>query len=66
VDYVVRAGAGIWAPTPGRVAAAVDDLLSPGNPRLVQMATRARALAQSKAAQRAAEIAWAAASGELA
>jgi len=66
VDYVVRAGAGIWAPTPRQVAAAVGDLLSPGNPRLVQMATRARTLAQPKAARRVAEIAWAAACGELA
>ena len=66
VDYVVQAGAGVWAPTPGRVAAAVRELLSPGNPRLAQMAARARALAQPDAAWRVAEVVWAAAGGELA
>jgi len=66
VDYVVQAGAGVWTPTPRRAAAAVRELLSPGNPRLAQMAARARALAQPDAAQRVAEIVWAAAGGELA
>jgi 1,2-diacylglycerol 3-beta-galactosyltransferase len=66
VDYVVRAGAGVWAPTPRRVAAAVRELLAPGNPALAQMGARARALAQPDAARRAAEIVWAVAGGELA
>jgi len=61
VDYVVRAGAGVWAPTPRRTAAAVRELLSPGNPRLTQMAACARSLAQPAAARRAAKIIWAAA-----
>jgi len=66
VDYVVQAGAGIWAPTPRRVATAVRELLTPGSPRLAQMAARARALAQPDAARRVARIVWALAGGELA
>jgi 1,2-diacylglycerol 3-beta-galactosyltransferase len=58
VGHVVRAGAGIWAPTPTRVAAAVQDLLAPDNPRLAHMATRARALAQPDAGRRVAEVVW--------
>jgi len=65
VDYVVQAGAGVWAPAPGRVATVVRELLPPANPRLAQMAARARALAQPNAARRVAEIVWAAAGGEL-
>lgn len=66
VDYVVQAGAGIWAPAPARVAAVVRELLAPGNPRLAQMAACARAMARPNAAQRVAEIVWAAANGQLA
>jgi 1,2-diacylglycerol 3-beta-galactosyltransferase len=66
VEYVVRAGAGVWAPTPSRAAATVRELLSPGNPALAQMRARARTLAQPDAARRAAEIIWAVAGGELA
>jgi len=58
VDYVVGAGAGVWAPTPAQVAAAVSELLSPGNPRLAQMAARARSLAQPNAARQVAQIVW--------
>jgi 1,2-diacylglycerol 3-beta-galactosyltransferase len=58
VDYVVQGGAGIWAPTPSRVAAAVKDLMRPGNPKLAKMAARARALARPDAAQRISEILW--------
>jgi len=65
VDYVVQAGAGIWAPTPRRVAAAVCELLTPGTPRLAQMAARARALGLPDAGQRVAETVWAVACGEL-
>lgn len=66
VSYVVRAGAGVWAPTPRQVAAAVQELLAPGCHGLARMAGRARALAQPDAAWRVAEIVWAVAGGELA
>lgn len=66
VDYVVRAGAGAWAPTPGRAASAVRELLAPGSVRLAQMAARSRALARPDAAKRVAKILWAVAGGELA
>jgi len=59
VDYVVQAGAGVWAPTPGQAAAAVRELLAPGDRRLAQMSACARALAQPGAARRVAEIVWA-------
>jgi 1,2-diacylglycerol 3-beta-galactosyltransferase len=59
VDYVVQAGAGVWAPTPRRAAVAVRDLLSSDNPSLDQMAARAQALGQPGAARRVAEIVWA-------
>jgi 1,2-diacylglycerol 3-beta-galactosyltransferase len=58
VDYVVRARAGVWAPTPGRVATEVSELLSPGNRRLTQMAEQTRSIAQPGAARRVAEIVW--------
>jgi 1,2-diacylglycerol 3-beta-galactosyltransferase len=58
VDYVVQAGAGVWAPTSKRAAVAVRDLLSPGNPSLDQMAAHAQALGQPDAAWRVAEIVW--------
>ena len=61
VNCVVQAGAGVWAPSPKRVAAAVRELLAPGDRRLAQMAARARSLAQPGAARRVAEIVWAAA-----
>jgi 1,2-diacylglycerol 3-beta-galactosyltransferase len=60
VDYIVQGGAGVWAPTPGRVAAAIQELLTPGNERLAQMSARARALARPDAAHRVAKIVWAA------
>jgi len=66
VDYIVRANAGTWAPTPRQVVAAVRELLDAGNPRLAQMAANARSLAQPDAARRVAEIVWAVANGELA
>ena len=66
VDYVVRAGAGVWAPTVGQVMRAVRELLPPASPALAQMAARARALAQPDAAQRVAQVLWTIAKGELA
>jgi 1,2-diacylglycerol 3-beta-galactosyltransferase len=66
VDYVTRAGAGLWAPKPGQAAAAVRKLLTPGNPDLAQMAAHARALAQPDAALHVADILWSIAGGELA
>jgi 1,2-diacylglycerol 3-beta-galactosyltransferase len=65
VDYVVRAGAGVWAPTSGQVVRAVRELL-PASPALAQMAARARSLAQPDATQRVARVLWNIANGELA
>ena len=66
VDYVVQAGAGVWAPTPDQVVSAVRELLTPGTGtlRLAQMAASARALARPDAARRVAEVVWAVANGE--
>jgi len=66
VDYVVQAGAGVWAPTPRQAAATVHELLTSGAPRLAEMATCARGLARPDAARRVAEIVWVVAGGELA
>jgi 1,2-diacylglycerol 3-beta-galactosyltransferase len=65
VDYVVRAGAGVWAPTPGQMVRAVRELL-PTSPAMAQMAARARSLAQPDATQRVAQVLWNIANGELA
>ena len=65
VDYVVRAGAGVWAPTCGQVVRAVRELL-PASPAMAQMAARARSLAQPDATQRVARVLWNIANGELA
>ncbi len=65
VDYVVRAGAGMWAPKPDQVAEVVCELLAPGSRRLAHMAARSRTLAQPDAAYRVAEIVWGIAGGEL-
>jgi 1,2-diacylglycerol 3-beta-galactosyltransferase len=66
VDYVVQAGAGVWAPTPRQVVRAVRELLPPASPALARMAARARSLAQPEAAQRVAQALWTVANGELA
>jgi len=66
VDSIVQTGAGLWAPTPQRVAQSVRELLAPGNPALSRMAAQARSLAQPDAAQRVAQVVWACANGELA
>jgi len=57
-DYVVQAGAAIWAPTPDRVIKTVRELLTPGCRRLPQMSARAHAIAQPNAARRAADELW--------
>jgi 1,2-diacylglycerol 3-beta-galactosyltransferase len=51
VDFVVRGGAGAWAPEPERAAAVLRDWLSPGNPALATMSQRARQLAYPHAAR---------------
>jgi 1,2-diacylglycerol 3-beta-galactosyltransferase len=66
VDYVVQAGAGIWAPRPDQAATVVRELLTPGNSQLARMAARTRTLARPDAAQRVAKILWDIARGELA
>jgi 1,2-diacylglycerol 3-beta-galactosyltransferase len=65
VEYVVQAGAGVWAPTPRQVAGAVRELLASGPSGLNQMADRARSLACPDAAWHAAQVVWTAANGEL-
>jgi 1,2-diacylglycerol 3-beta-galactosyltransferase len=65
VDYVVRAGAGVWAPTAAQVTRAICRLLAADNMELAQMSARARAIARPNAAWRAADIIWKAAGGEL-
>jgi UDP-N-acetylglucosamine:LPS N-acetylglucosamine transferase len=66
VDYIVQAGAGVWAPTPGQAAAAVYELLSSDQSRLAHMRASAQALAQPNAARHVAEAVWATANEELA
>lgn len=44
VDFVVRGGAGVWAPAPARAAAVLRDWLTPGNPALARLSERARRL----------------------
>jgi 1,2-diacylglycerol 3-beta-galactosyltransferase len=65
VDYVVRAGAGVWAPTAAQITRVICALLAPGTTELAQMAVRARAMARPNAARRAADVIWAAAGGRL-
>ncbi len=57
-NYVVRAGAAIWAPTSDQVIKAVRELLTPGCQRLAEMAARAQAIAQPNAARRVADALW--------
>ncbi len=65
-DYVVRAGAGIWAPKPAQAATAARELLAAGNPQLAQMAACAQALARPNAARCVADILWDIVCGKLA
>lgn len=62
-DYVIRAGAGVWAPIPRKAAMAVRELLSSDNHKLAQMAARAQAIARPDAARRVAQAIWAVAGG---
>ncbi|MEE8162516.1 MAG: glycosyltransferase [Anaerolineae bacterium] len=49
VDYVVKSGAGRWAPTPGEVAATLEQLVTPGSDVLAWMGENARRLARPEA-----------------
>lgn len=60
VEYVVRAGAGLWAPTPQQTVEAVRRLVGGDGARLERMARRARALARPDAAERVARVVGAA------
>ena len=61
VRYVVDEGAGIWAPTPERVVAAVRGWIGPGaDPTaLGRAAANSRRLARPEAAREIAELLWA-------
>ena len=63
-DYVVQAGAAIWAPTPDRVIKTVHELLNPDRQRLAEMSARAQAIAHPNAAQRVASVLWDVAGGD--
>jgi 1,2-diacylglycerol 3-beta-galactosyltransferase len=58
VQYLVEAGAGIWAPTPAAVAAALHELVSFPDRSLHLMASQSRTLADPEAAHRVAELVW--------
>jgi len=58
VDYVVAAGAGVWAPTPEQVVAEVSNLLTSEHARLRVMAERAQALGRPDAARWVAQVVW--------
>jgi 1,2-diacylglycerol 3-beta-galactosyltransferase len=49
VAWIERTGAGAFAREPERVAELVRDWLRPGNPKLAEMAARARALGRPEA-----------------
>lgn len=66
VDHLVEGGAGVWAPGPKKAAQAVFDLLETDHYSLLEMAKRAKAMAQPDAAGRAARIIWECASEALA
>lgn len=57
VDWVTDNGAGLFERDPERGADLVAELMRPGNPRLEQMAPRARAMAQPNAAVEIAQAA---------
>ncbi len=56
VDYVVRGGAGRWAPTPEEVVAILEELLTPGGNGVAQMRRNALRLARPGAALEAARL----------
>lgn len=51
IHYAVEHGAGLWAPSPERVVAAVQEILSTDPDRMVVMAANARQLARPGAAR---------------
>ena len=55
VPFVVEQGAGVYVEKPTEIARRVGEWLRPGNPMLVQMAARARALGRPAAAEEIAE-----------
>jgi len=55
VPFVVEKGAGVYVEKPTEIARRVGEWLRPGNPMLVQMAARARALGRPAAAEEIAE-----------
>jgi 1,2-diacylglycerol 3-beta-galactosyltransferase len=55
-EWVVESGAGLWAPTPHAVVAALKALLRPGNGALAHMADNARRAAKPVAALDAAKL----------
>ena len=55
VPFVVEQGAGVYVEKPTEIARRVGEWLRPGNPMLVQMAARARALGRPAAAAAVAE-----------
>ncbi len=57
VDYLVRGGAAIWAPTLEQIVRAVTELLAAPT-RLQEMSIRAHAMAKPDAARRVAEFVW--------
>jgi 1,2-diacylglycerol 3-beta-galactosyltransferase len=59
VAYVTTRGVGVWQPDPERAAAQLREWLTPGNPALAAMSSRARQLAVPDAASAIAdEILW--------
>jgi 1,2-diacylglycerol 3-beta-galactosyltransferase len=60
VPYVVDAGAGVWAPSPGAVVTALQRWIGPAadGHALADSAQNARKLAHPDAAQRIADIVW--------
>ena len=60
VDYVVNAGAGLWAPTPKSLVEGLRGWIGPeaDSQALAQAAQNAQKLARPEAAQRIAELIW--------
>jgi 1,2-diacylglycerol 3-beta-galactosyltransferase len=58
ITYVVRNDAGVWAPSPTKVARAVRDWLTEGPEGLARRAAAAKALARPNAVWEIAEEVW--------